>query len=129
MAARRACRANRGIEPVLGQVGNWPPSFRSRLAQSRASRGVNLAYLFNSSLVGLRYETDQNSDARFACRSCQRRGYRRPALSLSSSFYTILGRGIVPFVRADRRDPRRPDRTRLALARRGRRAAEVGAGR
>lgn len=89
-----------GSNLFLGQVGNWPPSIPDRGSPNRESfyDQVNLAYLFGSSLVGLRYETDQNSDAQFEYRGFSQRfvdlsdqGYRLRV----GNFYTILGRGIV----------------------------------
>jgi hypothetical protein len=91
-----------GSNLLLGQVGNWPPSFSDRGSPNRQSYydQLNLQYAFGegAGLAGLRFETDRNSDEQLGYEGLTQRyvdwsedGYQVRV----GNFYTILGRGLV----------------------------------
>lgn len=91
-----------GSNLLLGQVGNWPPTFSDRGSPNRQGYydQLNLQFGFGAGagLAGVRFETDRNSDEQLTYEGLTQRwvdwsekGYQVRV----GNFYTILGRGLV----------------------------------
>ncbi len=89
-----------GSSLLFAQAGNWPETFADRGSPNRESSYalVNLQYLSGDGLVGLRFETDRNSDQLNEYQGLSQRyvDWSHDGLHVRvGNFYTILGRGLV----------------------------------
>ena len=89
-----------GSSLLFAQAGNWPETFSDRGSPNRESSYalLNLQYLSGDAVVGLRFETDRNSDQLNEYQGFSQRyvDWNHAGLrARAGNFYTILGRGLV----------------------------------